>query len=111
MKVARAAIIRGAMQDFGKVIFILGLVLVAVGAFIWRTGGLGGLGRFPGDVFVQKGNSSFYFPIVTFGFFGNERRGGKLARILYGTTGADSARPCSRSLMFVRIVGSKSAAV
>ena len=53
------------MQDFGKVIFTLGLVLVVVGTFIWKTGGLGGLGRLPGDVFVQKGNSSFYFPIVT----------------------------------------------
>ncbi len=53
------------MQDFGKIIFILGLVLVAVGAILWRTGGLGGLGRLPGDVFVQKGNSTFYFPVVT----------------------------------------------
>ena len=58
-------IIGGVMQDFGKIIFIAGLVLVAVGAFMWKTGGLGGLGRLPGDVFVQKGNSSFYFPIVT----------------------------------------------
>lgn len=67
MKVAtrRAPVIRGAMQDFGKVIFILGLVLVAVGAFIWKTGGRGGLGKLPGDVFVQKGSSTFYFPIVT----------------------------------------------
>ena len=53
------------MQDFGKIIFILGLVLVVVGAFVWKTGGLGRLGRLPGDVFVQKGNSSFYFPVVT----------------------------------------------
>ena len=53
------------MQDFGKVIFILGLALVAVGAFVWKTGGLGGVGRLPGDVFVQKGNSSFDSPVVT----------------------------------------------
>ena len=53
------------MQDLGKVIFITGLVLAAVGAFVWKTGGLGGLGKLPGDVFVQKGNSTFYFPIVT----------------------------------------------
>jgi len=24
------------------------------------------LGRLPGDIFVRKGNFSFYFPIVTF---------------------------------------------
>ena len=62
---ARRAVIRGAMQDFGKVIFITGLVLVAIGALMWKTGGLGGLGKLPGDVFVQKGNSTFYFPVVT----------------------------------------------
>ncbi len=53
------------MQDIGKFIVILGLVVIAIGAFIWKTGGLGGLGKLPGDIFVQKGDSSFYFPIVT----------------------------------------------
>ena len=53
------------MQDFGKIIFITGLVLAVVGALIWKTGGLGGLGKLPGDIFVQKGNSTFYFPVVT----------------------------------------------
>ena len=47
------------MQDFGKLVFILGLVLVVVGALLWKTGGLGGLGKLPGDLFVQKGSSSF----------------------------------------------------
>lgn len=53
------------MHDLGKTIFILGLVLMVVGAILWKTGGLGGLGRLPGDIFVQKGNSTFAFPIVT----------------------------------------------
>ena len=53
------------MQDIGKFIVILGFVLVAIGAFIWKTGGLGGLGKLPGDIFIQKGDSSFHFPIVT----------------------------------------------
>jgi hypothetical protein len=53
------------MNDLGKLLFIVGIVLVIVGAVIWKTGGLGGLGRLPGDITVQKGNSSFYFPIVT----------------------------------------------
>ncbi len=46
-------------------IFILGLVLTLAGAVLWKTGGLGGLGRLPGDIFVQKGNATFSFPIVT----------------------------------------------
>ena len=53
------------MQDLGKMLFILGLVLVVAGAVLWKTGGLGGLGRLPGDIFVQRGNSTFYFPLVT----------------------------------------------
>jgi hypothetical protein len=40
-------------------------VLTVIGAVLWKTGGLGGLGRLPGDIVIEKGNSSFYFPIVT----------------------------------------------
>jgi hypothetical protein len=53
------------VHDFGKLLFVLGLVLMVVGAVLWKTGGLGGLGRLPGDIFVQKGNATFSFPIVT----------------------------------------------
>jgi hypothetical protein len=53
------------VQDLGKLLFIIGLVLVVIGAVLWKTGGIGGLGRLPGDVVIEKGNSSFYFPIVT----------------------------------------------
>lgn len=54
-----------AMHDLGKALFLLGLVLVVIGAVLWKTGGLGGLGRLPGDVFLQGKSSTFYFPIVT----------------------------------------------
>jgi hypothetical protein len=54
------------MQEVGKFILIIGLVLVAVGALLWRFPSLfGWVGRLPGDISVQKGNFSFYFPIVT----------------------------------------------
>jgi hypothetical protein len=53
------------VQDLGKLLFIIGLVLTVAGAILWKTGSLGGLGRLPGDILVQKGNSTFYFPIVT----------------------------------------------
>ena len=53
------------MNDLGKLLFILGIVLVVLGAVIWKTGGLGGLGRLPGDITVHKGHSTFRFPIVT----------------------------------------------
>jgi len=53
------------VHDLGKLLFIFGLGLTIVGAILWKTGGLGGLGRLPGDIFVQKGGTTFSFPIVT----------------------------------------------
>jgi Protein of unknown function (DUF2905) len=42
-----------------------GLVLVVAGlAWPWLT--RLGLGRLPGDIAIQRGNFSFYFPIVTY---------------------------------------------
>ena len=62
---SRSAKLRKPLHDLGKLIFFLGLGLTLVGALLWKTGGLGGLGRLPGDIFIQRGNSTFTFPIVT----------------------------------------------
>jgi Protein of unknown function (DUF2905) len=53
------------MHDLGKILIVLGLAIMVIGAVLWKTGGLGGLGKLPGDIFVQKENATFYFPIVT----------------------------------------------
>lgn len=45
-----------------RTLVIIGLVVVAVG-LLWL--GRLGLGRLPGDIVIERGNSSFYFPIVT----------------------------------------------
>jgi Protein of unknown function (DUF2905) len=42
----------------------IGLVLVVSG-LLWPWLARLGLGRVPGDVVIQRGNFSFYFPIVT----------------------------------------------
>jgi hypothetical protein len=42
----------------------IGVVLVAVG-LLWPWLTKLGLGRLPGDFVVERGNFSFYFPIVT----------------------------------------------
>ncbi len=52
-------------DSLGKTILLFGLVLVAIGGMMLLGGRLFGLGRLPGDVFIQKGNFSFYFPVVT----------------------------------------------
>jgi Protein of unknown function (DUF2905) len=54
------------MQEIGKLVLIVGLMLVAAGAILWRFPGLlRWIGKLPGDISVQKGNFSFYFPVVT----------------------------------------------
>ena len=57
------------MADFGRMLVILGIVLVAVGGILWLGGAFGGkvplLGRLPGDIRVERGNWSFYFPLTT----------------------------------------------
>jgi hypothetical protein len=54
------------MQEIGKFVVILGVFLVVVGLILWRFPGLfGWVGKLPGDIAVQKGNFSFYFPVVT----------------------------------------------
>ena len=42
----------------------VGLLLVVVG-LLWPWLGKPGLGRLPGDIVIERGNFSFYFPIVT----------------------------------------------
>ena len=53
------------MNDLGKALVAAGLALAAAGALLWSGFGRGWLGRLPGDIHYTRGNSSFYFPIVT----------------------------------------------
>jgi hypothetical protein len=57
------------MADIGRVLVLLGAVLVVAGGLLWLGGAAGGripfLGRLPGDIHVQRGNWSFYFPLTT----------------------------------------------
>ena len=53
------------MNEMGKVLVVIGLMLVAVGAILWSGVGKGWFGRLPGDIHVERENFSFHFPIVT----------------------------------------------
>jgi len=53
------------MNELGKMLFILGLVVAVVGLLLWMGVGKGWLGKLPGDINYTRGNFSFYFPIVT----------------------------------------------
>ncbi len=58
------------MNDMGplaKMLIIMGLFLVALGGVLLLASKLPhlGLGRLPGDIYIKRGNFTFYFPIVT----------------------------------------------
>jgi hypothetical protein len=53
------------MNDLGKLLFVIGLMIAAIGLLLWSGIGRNWLGRLPGDIHYSKGNFSFYFPIVT----------------------------------------------
>lgn len=53
------------MESFGRTLIFLGLFLAAMGCLLLLGSKFLGLGRLPGDIFVQKQNFSFYFPVVT----------------------------------------------
>jgi hypothetical protein len=53
------------MQEIGKLLAIIGGVLLLLGLALLSGFGAGWLGRLPGDIRIERGNSGFYFPIVT----------------------------------------------
>ncbi len=53
------------MPELGKFLVIIGAVIAMVGILLWSGIGTGFLGKLPGDIRVERGNSVFYFPIVT----------------------------------------------
>ncbi len=53
------------MASIAKSLILMGLVIVALGAMLWLFSGVPFFGRLPGDIYVRRGNFTFYFPIVT----------------------------------------------
>jgi hypothetical protein len=49
------------MTGMGKLLMFLGAVIFIAGFLIQFLK----LGKLPGDIVIQKGSSTFYFPIVT----------------------------------------------
>ena len=53
------------MNDLGRLLIVLGVVIAMIGVVMITVGRLPWLGRLPGDIHVERGNWSFHFPIVT----------------------------------------------
>ena len=53
------------MPDVGKLLLIIGGVILLVGLFLTLGFRIPYLGKLPGDISIDRGNIHFYFPIVT----------------------------------------------
>lgn len=53
------------MGEIGKMLMIMGVVLVLAGLLLVLFGKLPNAGKLPGDILIKKENFSFYFPFTT----------------------------------------------
>jgi len=53
------------MNDLGKLLVVVGLLIAAIGLMLWSGVGKSWFGRLPGDIHYSKDNFSFHFPIMT----------------------------------------------
>lgn len=51
-------------MDFGRLLIVVGVVLVAAG-FFWPYLGRLGLGRLPGDFVIERDGFQIYIPVTT----------------------------------------------
>ncbi len=53
------------IQYIGKSLIIAGMVIAVLGGLLLLSGKAPWLGRLPGDIFIQRKNVTFYFPLAT----------------------------------------------
>jgi hypothetical protein len=53
------------MQDLGRLLVVMGIVLALAGGAIILAGKIPGLGHLPGDIAIQRDGFSCFFPIAT----------------------------------------------
>ncbi|HEY8417440.1 MAG TPA: DUF2905 domain-containing protein [Limnochordales bacterium] len=53
------------LSGLGRLLIFLGLGLAAMGLLLVLVGRVPGIGRLPGDILIQRGNFTFYFPLAT----------------------------------------------
>lgn len=53
------------MEELGKMLLLFGAIFLLIGAMILVFSKFTGIGRLPGDIVIQTGNISCFFPIVS----------------------------------------------
>ena len=53
------------LDNVGRMMLVVGVLIAVLGVVFMLGGRIPWLGSLPGDLSFQRGNTSFYFPIVT----------------------------------------------
>ena len=53
------------VDGLGRIILTIGGLLIIIGLVVTMLGRFTGIGRLPGDIFIQRENFTFYFPLAT----------------------------------------------
>ena len=53
------------MASAAKILIFAGLAMAALGVVLWGLSAIPIIGRLPGDIYIRRGNFSFYFPLTT----------------------------------------------
>jgi membrane protein implicated in regulation of membrane protease activity len=53
------------VHDLGRLLIVFGVLLVIAGLLLTLGGRIPWLGRLPGDIHIERGSWTFYFPIAT----------------------------------------------
>jgi hypothetical protein len=53
------------LNEIGKLLMYVGVVMLILGVVFVLAGKIPWLGRLPGDIYIQRRNITFYFPLAT----------------------------------------------
>ena len=53
------------VNDIGRLLVVFGVLIALAGVALLLLGRVPWLGRLPGDIHIERGNWTFYFPLAT----------------------------------------------
>ncbi len=53
------------LSALGKMLILLGVLIIVMGAFLLLGEKIPWIGRLPGDILIKRKNFTFYFPLAT----------------------------------------------
>ncbi|HOA82698.1 MAG TPA: DUF2905 domain-containing protein [Thermodesulfovibrio thiophilus] len=53
------------MNEIGKVLIVIGIIIIIMGLLMIAADKLSFIGKLPGDIVIKKKNFVFYFPLAT----------------------------------------------